>query len=177
MQSRECDFKTVKKPEGSYDFSGFYIPYMLKTTHDHERSNFMKIRLCAALLLAAFCVTLFTGCASAEALRPMPQTAETTLATEPVPRAAVPEPVPATTPTVAAERSEKDRLTKEEARDIALKHAGLTAAEVTRLRVEFDYDDGVPEYEVDFFHNGYEYDYEIHAETGKIIKWDKERND
>ena len=136
----------------------------------------MKIRFCAALLLAAFCVKLFTGCASAVALRPMPQATEITLATEPVPKAANPDSVLTIIPTVAAERGERDRLTKEEAREIALKHAGLTAEEVTRLRVEFEYDDGIPEYEVDFYHNGYEYDYEIHAETGKILFWDKDRD-
>ena len=136
----------------------------------------MKIRFDEALLLAAFCVTLFTGCASAEVLRPMPRDTEITLATEPVPKAANPDPVLTVIPTVAAERGERDRLPKEKARDIALKHAGLTAEEVTRLRVEFDYDDGVPEYEVDFHHNGYEYDYEIHAETGKILSWDKDRD-
>lgn len=69
------------------------------------------------------------------------------------------------------------RISEEEARDIALSHAGLTADQVSRLRVEFDYDDGVPEYEVDFDFDSFEYDYEIHAETGKILSWDKDRID
>ena len=73
--------------------------------------------------------------------------------------------------------AEKALLTKDEARDIALKHAGLSAADVSRLRVEFDYDDGRPEYDVDFRHGNYEYDYEIHAETGKIITSDKDWDD
>ena len=137
----------------------------------------MKIRFGETLLLAAFCVTLFTGCASAEVLRPMPQTTEIALATEPVPKAAHPDSVLTGIPTVAAERGERDRLPKEKARDIALKHAGLTAEEVTRLRVEFEYDDGVPEYEVNFHHNGYEYDYEIHAETGEVIRSEKEQDE
>lgn len=70
-----------------------------------------------------------------------------------------------------------ERISETKARDIALAHAGLTADQVSRLRVEFDYDDGIPEYEVDFDFDGFEYDYEIHAETGKILSWDKDRDD
>ena len=61
-------------------------------------------------------------------------------------------------------------LTKEEARDIALKHAGLAVTDVTALRVEFDRDDGRCEYEVEFRNGFYEYDYEINALTGEIHK-------
>jgi len=80
-------------------------------------------------------------------------------------------------PAQAPSPSAENRLTSEEARDIALRHAGLTADAVKGLRVDFDYDDGRPEYEVDFRSGGYEYDYEIHAETGEIITWDKEWDD
>ena len=70
-----------------------------------------------------------------------------------------------------------EKLTREQAQEIALKHAGLTKDQVSRLQVEFDYDDGRPEYSVEFRYNGWEYDYEIHAQTGKILDWDKERDD
>ena len=76
-----------------------------------------------------------------------------------------------------AEPPKPQRLTKEEAISIALADAGLGQDQVTGLRVEFDYDGGVPEYEVDFRHGGYEYDYEIHAETGAIRSRDKDRED
>lgn len=82
------------------------------------------------------------------------------------------EPAPATQQPAATEK-----LTREQAQEIALKHAGLTKDQVSRLQVEFDYDDGRPEYSVEFRHNGWEYDYEIHAQTGKILDWDKERDD
>lgn len=68
-------------------------------------------------------------------------------------------------------------LTREEAEAIALKHAGLTAEKVKGLRAEYDRDDGVPEWEVEFYSGNMEYDYEIHAETGKILSWDQERDD
>ena len=68
----------------------------------------------------------------------------------------------------------KITLTQEEAKAIALKHAGLTASQVKGLRAEYDAERGGPEWEVEFYAEGMEYDYEIHAETGKILSWDKE---
>ncbi len=100
-------------------------------------------------------------------------------ATEPPatePPAAEPPAVTATQPP-ATEAPKSERLTKEEARNIALKDAGLTKDQVSRLKVEFDYDDGVPEYDVEFTHDGWEYEYEIHAETGAIRSRDKDRDD
>lgn len=142
----------------------------------------MKNRFCAALLLAAFCVTLFTGCAAAT--MPMQSMAAPNIAisTEPRPRAAVPATIPEATPvaTPAAtgpSHAQPQYISKEEAKSIALTHAGVSANDVTRLKVEFDYDDSRSEYEVDFHYSGYEYDYEIDAETGKIINWDKDRED
>lgn len=90
-----------------------------------------------------------------------------------------PESRPVTTEPAATEASATmpARISENEARDIALAHAGLSADQVSRLRVTFDYDDGRPEYEVDFAYDGFEYDYEIHAETGKILSWDKDRDD
>jgi len=65
-------------------------------------------------------------------------------------------------------------LTAEEAKAIALEHAGFTSDQVSRLRAEFDWDDGVPTWDVEFREGYWEYDYEIHAETGKIRSFDKD---
>ena len=59
-------------------------------------------------------------------------------------------------------------LSPEEAQTIALNHAGLSSGDVRELQVEYDKDDGVPVYEVEFESGNREYSYEIHAETGKI---------
>ena len=69
------------------------------------------------------------------------------------------------------------QITDEQAKQIALEHAKLNEADVKIVRVRFDYDDGVPEYEVDFFHKNTEYEYEIHANTGKIISSEKDTMD
>lgn len=67
-----------------------------------------------------------------------------------------------------------ERISEEKAQEIALKHAGLKADQVTGLRVSYDVDDGVPEYEVEFRYDGWEYEYEIHAETGEIRSYDRD---
>jgi uncharacterized membrane protein YkoI len=67
-------------------------------------------------------------------------------------------------------------LTLEQAQEIALNHAGFTADQVTNLHGDFDVDDGVPEYEVGFFQDGWEYDYTIHADTGDILEYDKDND-
>lgn len=65
-------------------------------------------------------------------------------------------------------------LTAEEAQAIALAHAGFTADQVRRLRTEYEIDDGVPRFEVQFRQGRFEYDYEIHAETGAILSYDRD---
>ena len=90
------------------------------------------------------------------------------------PQAAAPA---STTPSSSSSTSSSSsQLTKNEARDIALKHAGVKASEVRDLEVELDRDDGTLHYDVDFEKDGYEYDYEIDAATGKILKSRKERD-
>ena len=72
---------------------------------------------------------------------------------------------------------DKGKISAAEAKSIALAHAGLTEAQVKGLRAEYDRDDGRPEYDVEFRVGSMEYEYEIHAETGKILSWDKEIDD
>ena len=67
---------------------------------------------------------------------------------------------------------EPTAIGKDKAKSIALKHAGFSAGDVTGLQVEYDKDDGVPVYEVEFNKDRKEYTYEIHGETGKILSWE-----
>jgi len=82
----------------------------------------------------------------------------------------------AATTTNSSSSSTTKQLTKAEAKAIALKHAGLKESEVRDLDVELDRDDGTVHYDVDFEKDGFEYDYEIDANTGKILKSRKERD-
>jgi len=74
-------------------------------------------------------------------------------------------------------QSKTDDIGAEKAKDIALKHAGLTASQVVGLQAEKDWDDGRMEYEVEFKANGLEYDYTIHGETGAVLEHEADRDD
>lgn len=64
-------------------------------------------------------------------------------------------------------------LTKEQAREAALGHAGLDSEEVTFVKTELDWEDGRQVYEVEFYSADHkEYDYEIDAATGEVIAYD-----
>ena len=63
-------------------------------------------------------------------------------------------------------------ISVDEAQKTALDHAGYTAEQVTGLHTDYEVDDGIPRYEVKFYYERMEYEYEIHAETGKIISFD-----
>ena len=68
------------------------------------------------------------------------------------------------------------KITAEEAKQAALKHAGLNESDITDVDIDLDRDNGVLIYEVDFNHGGIEYDYDINAETGEVISADKDRD-
>ena len=80
-------------------------------------------------------------------------------------------PAPETNP-AASEPSGK--LTREQAEKIALDYLGLTADQVTRMHSEYEIDDGVPRFDVAFCQGDWEYEFEIHAENGRILSYDKD---
>ena len=78
----------------------------------------------------------------------------------------------APTPAVPAQPAPAG-ITGEQAQEIALAHAGLTASQVTFVRSRLDYERGRQCYEVEFYTAGFtEYDYEIDASTGEILSYD-----
>ena len=62
------------------------------------------------------------------------------------------------------------------AKQIAFNHAGVNESQVTNLMIKKEYDDGVLKYEVDFMVGNVEYDYEINANSGAIIEFEKEEH-
>ena len=81
----------------------------------------------------------------------------------------------AISPTVSPEiTASSEGITEAEAQAIALEHAGVTEADISRLEVRKDFDDGRQEYDVEFHADRLEYEYEIDAVTGKILSFDKD---
>lgn len=69
----------------------------------------------------------------------------------------------------------KKYIGEERAKEIALKDAGVSAADATFIHAYLDRDDRVIDYDVEFYYDGKEYDYEINAYTGDILEKSVER--
>ena len=66
-------------------------------------------------------------------------------------------------------------ITLEEAKAVALKHAKLTADQVTFVKQKLEREDGRQVYDIEFYTSDYkEYDYEIDAATGLILEVDSD---
>lgn len=61
---------------------------------------------------------------------------------------------------------------QEAAKAAALKHAGLTESQTTKMKVKQDWDDGRLEYEVEFESGRMEYEYTIDGATGAILEYE-----
>ncbi len=61
-------------------------------------------------------------------------------------------------------------LTKEQALGIALDNLGITQDKISKLKIEKDLDDEITVYDIEFHTETAEYDYTIHALTGKILE-------
>lgn len=73
--------------------------------------------------------------------------------------------------------SDKAYIGEAEAKAAALSHAGVKEADITRYEVEMDYERGTMVYEIEFHHQGREYDYDIDAVTGEVMWSESERDD
>ena len=76
---------------------------------------------------------------------------------------------------VSAEQTQS--ITKDKAKELALKKAGVAAKDAKFVKVELDRDDGVLYYDIEFKAGSYEYDIEVSAEDGSILSFDKEKED
>ena len=133
----------------------------------------MKTTKLLACILVTFLVLSGCGIYTSTTQRGLPQepvegrTNETASVAEMI----APDPIkPA--PVKPAESNVSARLTREEAETIALKHAGFSAGQVKGLRSEYDFDDGVAHYDVEFRVGQWEYEY--HAQTGAELSFEKD---
>lgn len=70
--------------------------------------------------------------------------------------------------TASGAASQKGYIGKDKARELALNHAGLT--EAVGIEIELDYEMGKMCYELEFYAGNFEYEYDIDATTGAILK-------
>lgn len=81
-----------------------------------------------------------------------------------------------TEPQTTPPADEKTFITRDKAIELALNHAKLTRTQVRDLETELDRERTGVFWEVDFESGGYEYSYDINAETEAIAKVEKERD-
>ena len=127
----------------------------------------MKIRLFSLLLATVLAVPALSGCQAARSAgRAVERGVESA-------RNTLKQAVDSKKETVDG-NDKNPTLTLEEAQNIALKHAGFAADQVTALHAEYEIEHGVPLYDVEFRHGYWEYDYEIHGDTGEILSYSKD---
>jgi len=78
---------------------------------------------------------------------------------------------------VASDPKSGSYITAEKAKSLALADAGVAAADALILKASLDWEDGKAVYEVEFCAGNKEYDYELDAVTGKVLKKDFDCDD
>ncbi len=114
------------------------------------------------LTLALICLLLFAllaGCTRDTAAVELPESTVPLATADAIDTSPTPDP---------------DLLSQQLAMDIALLNAGITADKVEFLEIEFDIENSTPIFEIQFYVNHMEYEYEIHARTGEILYFEQD---
>lgn len=77
----------------------------------------------------------------------------------------------------SASQAASPALDVEEAKAIAVAHAGFSVSEVSFSKTKLEKEHRMMVYEIEFYKDGKEYEYEIDAESGEIIKYESEWDD
>ena len=75
------------------------------------------------------------------------------------------------------ESSQNAKISKDDAKRIALENAAVLESDIFDYEIELDYERGILSYEISFETKDFEYDYDINANDGTIINSEKEPND
>lgn len=145
----------------------------------------MKKKILLSLTTAAFLALSLTACGTAGSQTPGTQSSQSTATGTTVTQSSVNSTSgqntasAVVTPDVPATNSETQttgtsEITEEQAKQIAFEHAQVQESDLVNLKVKKDYDDGISVYEVDFQYGNKEYEYDIKADDGQILKTDFE---
>ncbi len=74
-------------------------------------------------------------------------------------------------------QTETTKVSKDEAKKIALEDAGVKEDEIRDFEIELDHYNGKASFEISFEKDNTDYDYEIDATTGKILERKKDTED
>lgn len=69
----------------------------------------------------------------------------------------------------------KRSTAEQKAINAALKDAGLTEKDITNIKIQYEVEDGISVYDIDFYVNGGKYSYDINAKSGDIVSKEFEK--
>lgn len=133
----------------------------------------MKKRVTSGLLAAALLLTM-TGCSLKETVHKLDAAEEQVEQKLDAAEERVEQKLETALQPTAVAAEPAAPLTEEQALQIALDHLDITADQTERLRTTYEIDDGVPQFDVEFHQGEWEYEFEIHAETGDILSHDRD---
>ena len=73
--------------------------------------------------------------------------------------------------------NQPQKIAEQEALEVALSHAGVKESDLTSKRIKMEWEDGSEVYDIEFYANEKEYEYEIRASDGSILESDYEVED
>ncbi len=83
-------------------------------------------------------------------------------------------------PSPGSRKLSEEEAFERAAEDFASRYPELSGSEILRWRADYDWDDHFTlsaHYDVEFWVNGREFEYEIDASTGAVLKWDSDYED
>ena len=75
------------------------------------------------------------------------------------------------------QNSNNNKITMEQAQEIALKHAKLTSDQVSFIKTDTELENGIEVYNIEFSYENKEYDYKISSSNGEIVEYDSDIED
>jgi len=72
--------------------------------------------------------------------------------------------------------AETSYVSLEDAKQTALFHAGYKQHETTDMKAELEIDNNKVVYDIEFWAEGYDYEYKVDAESGLVIMVEKDRD-
>ena len=75
------------------------------------------------------------------------------------------------------QNSNNNKITMEQAQEIALKHAKLTSDQVSFIKTDTELENGIEVYNIEFSYENKEYDYKINSANGEIVEYDSDIED
>ena len=69
------------------------------------------------------------------------------------------------------QNSNNNKITMEQAQEIALKHAKLTSDQVSFIKTDTELENGIEVYNIEFSYENKQYDYKINSANGEILEY------